>query len=435
MQACRTSGYSIRRSTSLGSYILCGTLRRLRPDAWLGGAIMLAALLALAGGCVAETDSQSQNHRTDAFPAAGDLAFIAPLDDARIRAVDVLPKAWLDKVVDALERSDLAESIDDENFREDWRLVAGRFVPCSPLGKVADREEIDRLCWPQVRLVWQPVVHGINIRGRIRPNFGDDRAIHTLFRVDPFNPSLQEVLKALAAGGRLTSLPPSTLHAFEAARDHLGLELLHALAALRGLGAGYGQLGMRPELFEPDTADVFYEKFSFFVQRFAPAEALHELTAFSLPLGRNPAGSDLWSFVAFAGEGGTIEQIPLTVHDASNGEPLYSFPESEDVTTSMGDPELDEALVTMSEQKQARILDHVIQSRRELDRYVDRINDPYQTLVPNTSCSSCHRFNRIGFDFHNLSYFEDREVTIAPRVRRDVERDLAIARKLHALHH
>ena len=36
------------------------------------------------------------------------------------------------------------------------------------------------------------------------------------------------------------------------------------------------------------------------------------------------------------------------------------------------------------------------------------------TLVPNTSCATCHSFNELVFDFHNLSFLESADITIAP---------------------
>ena len=61
-----------------------------------------------------------------------------------------------------------------------------------------------------------------------------------------------------------------------------------------------------------------------------------------------------------------------------------------------------------------------------LDRFrlSEKINDPEQTLVPNTSCGTCHSFNDLAFNFHALSYFQEMDVTIAPRVKNDVAHDL-----------
>ena len=52
------------------------------------------------------------------------------------------------------------------------------------------------------------------------------------------------------------------------------------------------------------------------------------------------------------------------------------------------------------------------------------VNDPERTLIPNTSCATCHSMNTLAFDFHNLSYFEQEEITIAPRVKADVRSEL-----------
>ena len=37
--------------------------------------------------------------------------------------------------------------------------------------------------------------------------------------------------------------------------------------------------------------------------------------------------------------------------------------------------------------------------------------------------------NTLAFDFHNLSYFEQEEITVAPRVEEDVRSELSWIRK------
>ena len=69
--------------------------------------------------------------------------------------------------------------------------------------------------------------------------------------------------------------------------------------------------------------------------------------------------------------------------------------------------------------------DQVIATRGDIDRLSDTINDPTKSMIAKTSCGTCHNFNRILFDFHNLSYFEGQEITIAPRVKNDVNHELA----------
>ena len=44
--------------------------------------------------------------------------------------------------------------------------------------------------------------------------------------------------------------------------------------------------------------------------------------------------------------------------------------------------------------------------------------------LPNSGCASCHSLNEFTFDFHNLSYLQEMEMTISDRVVNDVEHDL-----------
>ena len=66
----------------------------------------------------------------------------------------------------------------------------------------------------------------------------------------------------------------------------------------------------------------------------------------------------------------------------------------------------------------------VLTSPEDRARLGDRINNPELTLVPNTSCATCHSFNDLTFNFHNLSYLQEMEMNIAPRVRNDVQHDM-----------
>ena len=84
----------------------------------------------------------------------------------------------------------------------------------------------------------------------------------------------------------------------------------------------------------------------------------------------------------------------------------------------------------MNEKQRTQIRSQVIVEIDDLDRLGPQINDPYQTLVSHTSCASCHRDNNLNFNFHNLSYFEDQEISIAPRTVADVKRDMQWSTKL-----
>jgi hypothetical protein len=381
-------------------------------------------------GPTASTDGKADYGGSEAFPAEADLALVLPMGGPGIAALEVLPAEWLGEVSDALARSDLDESIQDESWPEDWKLVSARVVTCSPLGRIADPDEIDRICWPQVRLVWQPIVEDIRIASTIRPQYADDRAIHSLYRVAHDDPHLTEMLARLEDGARLSDLDARLVERFESARDAAGIGLLRATAHLRGAERGYGAIDLRPEMADTGDSDEFLARLRELLRTYTPPGALHELTAFSLPLGRNPAAANLWSFVAFSGREGRLTQTPLSIHDPATGHALYAFPASEDVTAEAGDPELLDALEEMAPEQRAALTAQVITDTRDLETHADRINDPYRTLVPNTSCASCHRMTDLNFNFHNLSYFEDNGLSVAPRVRNDVARDLSIARRL-----
>ena len=413
-----------------------------------------SSLLSLAtGGCAGEAErvgAPSDLARQDAemsarnaagdgkgdelvasFPAERDLTLVIPRDSARLRALEVIPMEWLEAVDEALFRSEIDEYISDESWPEDWRLVSARISPCSPLGRIADREEIDRLCWPGVRLVFQPITERIKVNGLIREFYAEDRAIHVLYRVSYESPQLGEMQAILGEGARLVDLPEDMLIEFEAARDESSRWLLNRVRALRLTEGPYQKIDDRPEFFEDDAlASSFWDTLKREVLEIdCIPEALHELTAFSLPLGRQPASADLWSFVAFHGANGEINQVALEVLDARNGDILLSFDGegdalSEDVTTTAGDPQMNEVLAEMDGERRAQLEAQIIVNVDQIATHADQIFDPYQTLVPHTTCSSCHRANNLLFNFHNLSYFEDQDLSVSPRTRADVRRDL-----------
>ena len=372
-----------------------------------------------------------------AFPSERDLAWLIPADEALrhpLRGAAALPRDWLDAVEEALLLSEIGERISDESWPEDWRLVSARATVCSPLGRVADAEEIDQLCWPELRLVWQPLVSQLNVSGVVRDVYADDRAIHALYAVGHDRAPLAEMRALLASGARLRDLDPRLLARFQEARDAEGLRLLRALESMRALeptpssDALYAGVGERPEFFSPQVIARFWERLEGVLVDLCPPEALHELTAFSLPLGRNPAAADLWSFVAFSAVGGVLSPAPMRVFGAQDGALLFEqrLDRSEDVTTAAADPELLGALAGAPPALAAQ----VVADTDELSWKGERLNDPYSTLVPHTTCASCHRANGLSFNFHNLSYFEDQPMSVSPRARRDVERDLVWARAL-----
>lgn len=360
-----------------------------------------------------------------------DLAIVIPKEGAQLSALEVLPEVWLEQVDEALLASEVNERISDESWPEDWRLVSLRISICSPLGRVADREEIDRLCWPEVRLVFQPIIERIEHLGVIRDFYADDRAIHALYRVQPRNEALLELQRQLKTGARLSDVSPGLLSSFEAERDVTAKALIESALALRAAEPLEHEIDERSEFHNAESERLFWERLKgLILTPYCREDALHELTAFSLPLGRQPASADLWSFVAFKGERGVITQVPLEVLDSEHGGVLFRFDGeglgalSEDVTSTQGDPALERALSELDPELVEKLSRQVISDTAQLSTHSERINDPYQTLVAHTTCASCHRANNLDFDFHNLSYLVDHEISVSPRVIADVERDL-----------
>ena len=370
-----------------------------------------------------------------AFPAEQDLVLIVPNYRAVYPVLDSFKVEWLDAVDDALLASEMNQRMSEENKPEDWSLVSVRVSPCSPLGSRAVPEEIDRLCWPEIRLVLQPIVQ--LIRGRSSPFlFSEDRAIHALYRVEPEDESLLKLIEQLELGYQLEDLDPEELEIFEQSRDAAVHRMLKSVQKLRVMQGPYYSISERPEFSDAETEKVFWERFTQnIIEPYCAPEALYHLTAMSLPLGRAPVRLDLWSFVAFDARDGVLEPAPLEIFDRKSGEVFFSFDDigkrSEDVTAARADSKLLSLFPQLDEYTQERLTDQTILDRLQLSVQAPEIIDPYQTLVKHTTCSSCHRFNDTPFNFHNLSYFGDREIHVSPRVVADIRRDQDWLKRLY----
>ena len=385
--------------------------------------------LAGSSTAVSNNDTDKGDNELSPFPAERDLAIIIPQYRAIYPALSIIKEEWLDEVELSLFESEIRQNIRDESLPEDWSLVAIRVSPCSPLGHVADPVEIDRLCWPEVRLVLQP------IKQLRRPSgstflFPDDRAIHALYRVERQNSSLTKITTLIQQGLRLNDIDPSTLAEFEQARDQVAIRLLNAVKKTRVTQDIYHRIAERPEFFDSETENKFWETLNdSLIEIYCLPNSLYHLTAMSLPLGRRPVPLDLWSFVAFDAFEGTLERADLKVRDRVSGEIFFSFKEdlnkwSEDVSASRGDPKMIEYYSQRNPEERTQLSTHTILDHRQIPRRASQIIDPYQTLVAHTTCSSCHRFNDTLFNFHNLSYFGDQEMSVSPRVEADVSREL-----------
>ncbi|HJL45695.1 MAG TPA: hypothetical protein RMG45_07665, partial [Polyangiaceae bacterium LLY-WYZ-15_(1-7)] len=204
---------------------------------------LLLLMLACSSAPEAPSASSKQALQPDEV-APRDLAVILPLiDDAPVHAEAslgtagrALPESWYRAVERAFDGTDAEDALQHENRYGDWRLVSFRVAPCSPL-QPALGPDTEALCWPEVRLVWQPVLEDERIHARFSPAFADDRAIHALYDVAPERTADAETaarvrawIARLREGGRLTSAERAT---FVAQRDAAARALVEAAVALR----------------------------------------------------------------------------------------------------------------------------------------------------------------------------------------------------------
>jgi len=380
------------------------------------------------------------------FPAQADLAILldvldSPVIDSRSRDARgdrLFPESWLRKVQEAYEPTDVGDALDRENAYEDWRLVSVRVSPCAPIG-ISPAEDIDEWCWPAVRLVWQPVIENLRSAwGTHMKFYADDRAVHAIYPVKPRNLDGQiiegawreEVAAHLAAGLSPASIDSRLVAGFRAVRNASALALLNATSSLRDptvAARDYENIEERPELMrDRGTQQRFTHSLQSFLSEFAAWQDLDELTSFSLPEGRNPSASDIWVFVGFDGNAGFPTLKDLTVIGRESGDQLVNIGPDQTVALGVEDEAVEAEIATGNNELSLS----VIISSEDIDEMGPEMADPYSFLVPNTSCASCHRLNGLRFDFHSLSGFEDRGITVSPRVTKDVARDMFWARTL-----
>ena len=118
-----------------------------------------------------------------------DLAILLPrTKDARISITQRGPSNeylfdpdWMTTVAETFSVTDVRHAL-DQNQMEDWQIVSIRIDPCSPLGKVPGQQS-RRYCWPEIRVVWQPIIFDHDVGWRFFEAFSDDRAIHVTYRI------------------------------------------------------------------------------------------------------------------------------------------------------------------------------------------------------------------------------------------------------------
>ena len=229
--------------------------------------------------------------------ARQDIAILMPRHETVRIAMSERPRAhsfparWYQQVKDAFELTAVEDAFEAESWLEDWQVVSIRIAPCSPLGKQVG-SQASMYCWPEVRLVWQPIIYDFFIGWTTVPAYADDRAIHALYRTYPNDNEsnartvIDEVKRYLDAGRVLPSQLSAT---FAELRDRAISELLGSTLQLRGptiSAAELNQLNLRAETqMEIATQIAFTDRLRAFVTAFCPPVSLHALTSFSLPEG------------------------------------------------------------------------------------------------------------------------------------------------------
>lgn len=404
----------------------------------------LSSLISLALG------SASLARGANVSLAEKDLALAIPHNlpgligsDSTLESGEALfPRAWYDAVLRGYADTAVADALQRENSFREWKLVSARIAPCEPIGAVAD-QDVDRLCWPEVRLVWQPVIRDFVRFGRRLEAYSDDRAIHIGYRVLPegvlpaqqvaeVNALLQKADRAREqARPQIKPLSEAELARLGTLRSAVVNSLLQDVLRLRSgklSAASYQGLGLRPEALE-GTAEqaAFLGRLRSFLSRYASPQRLHALTSFSLPEGRDPPLFDEWIFLAFKPTARGLVQVPITLHSARDGRALGPGQMAPRASMNSEDESFTSGNIAGRDWQEAGELLFLDAARPDSKR--ELLSDRRRVLIRNTSCSSCHKMNGNLFDFHNFGFLEDAELTISPRVVRDVELDLAWIRK------
>ena len=172
--------------------------------------------------------------------------------------------------------------------------------------------------------------------------------------------------------------------------------------------------------------DIFVNKLVSFLGETADKDNLAELTAFSLPEGRNPAHTDIWVFLAFAAQNGRLFPKDIKVIDRETGDELINIGPSQTASMGREDIKIEESIANGNK----RLEESVIEDLDDAHVLRDEISNPSSFFVPNTSCASCHKINDVIFNFHALSHFENQAITVSQRVEEDVLRDILFSRYL-----
>ena len=350
----------------------------------------------------------------------------------------LLPRPWYESLKESFQGSSVGNALAEENRYSDWQLVSARLVPCNPLVRSMNHQP-SIYCWPEVRLVIQPVMARLRTRaGMIAQNFADDRAIHLLYDVPSSllkeDANEAEVLKSKIhdlvknqIGSEFSGLKINDQSQFIELRNRLSRILMTDALGLRSPGISvndYSGHGLRPELYYGQAEGSFRSKLIVLLSKYAFPQNLKAMTGFSLPAGREPAHTDEWVFVAFEPTNdGNIKLKNVPVFSMNDGAEIVTLP-----SVTVGTMGQDSALfydLDLSVEPFNQLTKQVLIFEDEnRDAAAENIIQTTKTTVENTSCASCHRLNTPIFNFHNFSKFETDEVNVSQRVVNDVIYDM-----------
>lgn len=346
----------------------------------------------------------------------------------------LFPQSWYQAIAKAYANTPVGDALLTESRYEDWQLVSLRVVPCEPLG-LSPQLDPQIYCWPELRLVWQPVLRKQTRNGRYMEAAADDRAVHAIYPLSPqrfltndqaekANRWLARIAASPSPQSGFAPLTASEVLEFSTLRDQLSARLIRAALALRSAEIPqreYKVLGIRPEFPYGKAEEIaLRDRLLVLLRNFALPLDLKKLTSFSLPIGRDPVTMDEWIFLSFKGVAAQLQAEDITLHDLQDGRAIGPAL-GHQKASMMRD---DEAFYEGTTEEADVFAAQVFLWAQDKPRLQALIQDRSRLFVPNTSCASCHKLNPLRFDFHNFSYLDDHEITIAPRVARDVELDL-----------
>lgn len=329
----------------------------------------------------------------------------------------------------ALEKTAVSDALDQENSISDWKVVSTRVEPCEPLTQ--DIRKMNLLCWPQIRVVIQPIsLRAEDLQPLSQTLFADSRAIHAKYTISPYG--FLDATRAERADflisklKQLTELTEEELSDFIEMRNKVAEGYLREVLHLRGSNIpvdDYNRIVVRPEFENIHKARFFTAKFTNFLKRHAFLSRMEMLTIFSIPEGKDPLGTNTWVFKSFALNKSNmrLEDVEMTMRH-KNGRLMARLGLIHTVSIEKDDPLFYSD--DLSDGQKRMFSHHVVLNPTKQRSLLARISSPAFFLTEHTSCASCHKLNqRQPENFHAMSYFlEESKPSISSRTRSDVLR-------------